>query len=101
MSNGLSNALAPKRFSHQRVDDLFSNAICADKDAKYSKYLHMNLSTLSPYVSGPNSVKTSTPVEELEAQNIKIDKAYVFSEFIFPLLNHVLSPETCLGVHTP
>lgn len=78
LSNGFSNALMPKRFSHQRVDDLFSNAISADKDAKYDKYLHMNLSTLSPYISGPNSVKISRPVEELAAENIKIDKAYVF-----------------------
>ena len=46
-------------------------------------------------------MKVSTPVEELEAQNIKIDKAYVFSELIIPLLNHVLSPKTYLGVHTP
>ena len=30
-------------------------------------------------VSGPNSVKISTPVEELAAQNIKIDKAYLVS----------------------
>ena len=30
----------------------------------------------SAHISGPNSVKISTPVEELAAQNIKIDKAY-------------------------
>lgn len=24
-------------------------------------------------------------------------EGYVFSDFSFPLLNHVLSPETCLG----
>ena len=47
MSNEFSNSLTPKRFSHQRVDDLFSNAISADKDANYAKYLYMNLSTLS------------------------------------------------------
>lgn len=39
----------------------------------------MNLSTLSPYVSGPNSVKVSTPVEELAAQNIRIDRSYLVS----------------------
>lgn len=72
-------SLASKRFSHQRIDDLFANPVSADKGAKYAKYLHMNLSTLSPYVSGPNSVKVSTPVEELATQNIKIDKAYLVS----------------------
>lgn len=33
----------------------------------------------SPYVSGPNSVKVATPLQDLEAQNIKIDKAYLVS----------------------
>lgn len=49
-SNKLSNALTFKRFSHERLNDLFANPMHADKDAKYAKYLHMNLSTLSPYV---------------------------------------------------
>lgn len=78
-SSELSDALDFKRFSHERVDDLFAHQLSADKGAKYAKYLHMNLSTLSPYVSGPNSVKVSTPVEELAARNIKIDKAYLVS----------------------
>ena len=68
-----------KRFSHERVDDLYANLILADAGAQYAKYLHMNLSTLSPSVSGPNSVKRFTSVEDLAAQNIKIDKAYLVS----------------------
>ncbi|CAF9941882.1 MAG: mitochondrial Homoaconitase, partial [Alectoria fallacina] len=80
-STELSDALTFKRFTHQRIDDLFADpsSISADKGAKYAKYIHMNLSTLSPHISGPNSVKISTPVEELAAQNIKIDKAYLVS----------------------
>lgn len=35
------------------------------------------MSTLSPFVSGPNSVKVATPVKDLEAQAIKINKAYL------------------------
>ncbi|KAL9126641.1 MAG: hypothetical protein Q9217_004344 [Psora testacea] len=75
----LSDALTVKRFSHQRIDQLFANPISADRGAKFAKYLHLNLSTLSPYVSGPNSVKVSTPLEKLVASNIKIDKAYLVS----------------------
>ncbi|RYP48802.1 hypothetical protein DL768_005395 [Monosporascus sp. mg162] len=37
------------------------------------------LSTLSPFVSGPNSVKVATPLRDLEAKDIKIDKAYLVS----------------------
>ena len=66
-------------FTHQRLDDLFANQLTADRGAKYSKHLHLNLSTLSPYVSGPNSVKVATPLHDLVARDIKIDKAYLVS----------------------
>jgi homoaconitate hydratase len=48
--DGLSTTF--KRFSHQRIDELFANRISADEGAKYAKHLYLNLSTLSPYVSG-------------------------------------------------
>jgi homoaconitate hydratase len=40
---------------------------------------HETLSTLSPYISGPNSVKISTPLGELAPKKIKVDKAYIVS----------------------
>lgn len=67
------------RFTHGRIDELFQENLVADKGAKYAKQLYLDLSTLSPYVSGPNSVKVATPLAELEAQNIKINKAYLVS----------------------
>ena len=79
----LNQALPSKgtksQFTHQRLDDLFANQLSADSGAKYSKYLHLDLSTLSPYVSGPNSVKVATPLHDIAAQNLKIDKAYLVS----------------------
>ncbi|CAI4218440.1 unnamed protein product [Parascedosporium putredinis] len=45
----------------------------------YAKQLYLNLSTLSPYVSGPNSVKISTPLSDLASQNIKVNRAYIVS----------------------
>src|SRR5215470_12919043 len=51
----LYDANTAKRFNHQRLDQLFKNPLEADKGAKYAKYLTLNLSTLCPYVSGPNS----------------------------------------------
>lgn len=68
-----------KRFTHERIDHLFQDRIVADKGAKYAKQLYLDLSTLSPYVSGPNSVKVATPLVDLEAQNIKVNKAYLVS----------------------
>jgi homoaconitate hydratase len=67
------------RFVHQSIDELFQRPLRADPGANYAKTLHLDLSTLSPYVSGPNSVKISTPLNELEAQDIKVDKAYLVS----------------------
>ena len=67
------------RFTQARLDELFANPVSADRGAKYSKRLYLNLSTLSPHVSGPNSVKVVTPISELEKEELKIDKAYLVS----------------------
>ena len=75
----LTESTTHERLSHPRLDGLFANQLSADKGAKYAKYLYLNLSTLSPYVSGPNSVKVATPLNELAAQDIKIDRAYLVS----------------------
>ena len=68
-----------ERFSHERIDDIFTYQVNADEGAKYAKNLYLDLSSLSPYVSGPNSVKVATPLLDLEAQSVKIDKAYLVS----------------------
>jgi homoaconitate hydratase len=78
-SGELSSSSVLTRFNHERLDQLFETHITADLGAKYAKTLTLDLSTLAPYVSGPNSVKVATPLHELEAQNIKVDKAYLVS----------------------
>lgn len=75
----LTDAFAPQRFSHKRIDDLFASPTSADKDATYARHLYLNLSSLSPFASGPDSVKVATAVSELAKQDIKIDKAYLVS----------------------
>ncbi|KAK8161335.1 homoaconitase [Phyllosticta citrichinensis] len=72
-----SNRLS--RFNHERLDELFENAPVADPGATYAKKLFLDLSTLTPYVSGPNSVKVATPLPDLEAQDITVNKAYLVS----------------------
>ncbi|TQV91035.1 homoaconitase, mitochondrial precursor [Cordyceps javanica] len=68
-----------ERITHEKVDELFANPMRADPDAQYAKQLYINLSTLSPYISGPNSVKISTPLNELAPKKIKVNKAYLVS----------------------
>lgn len=67
------------RLSPQRLAEVFKNPIVADPGAYYSKTLTLHLPSLVPSVSGPNSVKVSTPLPVLEQQDIKIHKAYLVS----------------------
>ncbi|KHJ32172.1 putative homoaconitase [Erysiphe necator] len=67
------------RLSHVRIDELAKKKLLADPGATYAKTLYLDLSTLYPFVSGPNSVKIATPLREIEAKNIEIDKAYLIS----------------------
>lgn len=68
-----------KRFTHDKLDELLQNPLSPDPGATYAKSLYLNLSTLSPFVAGPNSVKVATPLKDLEAQDIKLHKAYLVS----------------------
>ncbi|GMM45755.1 homoaconitate hydratase [Pichia kluyveri] len=67
------------RINNQTLEKLINNKVVADKDAFYAKTLRIDLSTLSPYISGPNSVKIGTSVDKLSEQDIKINKAYLVS----------------------
>ncbi|ORZ16272.1 hypothetical protein BCR42DRAFT_460805 [Absidia repens] len=82
------NLQAPKTpgqpFVHPRINKdtiqaLLDNPLTPSEDATYAKTLTLDLSTLSPHVSGPNSVKVATPLLDLEKQDIKINKAYLVS----------------------
>ncbi|KAJ2721580.1 mitochondrial Homoaconitase [Coemansia sp. Benny D115] len=50
-----------------------------DADATYAKRLWLDLDTLTPHVSGPDTVKAATPLADLEPRRIAIHKAYVVS----------------------
>jgi homoaconitate hydratase len=75
----LEDRTTRQRITHEMVDELFSNPLRSDPGAHYAKKLYLDLSTLSPYISGPNSVKISTPLHDLATKNIKIDKGYIVS----------------------
>lgn len=70
-----------ERLTHDKIDQLYADLapIQADPGAHYAKKLYLDLSTLSPQITGPNSVKITTPLSELAPENIKVDKAYIVS----------------------
>ncbi|KAJ3070033.1 mitochondrial Homoaconitase [Podochytrium sp. JEL0797] len=67
------------RINAETVDQLKKEMKPIPTDAKYAKIITFDLSSLSPHVSGPNSVKVATPLSTLESQDIKIHKAYLLS----------------------
>ena len=81
-SAGTSGIPAPPehpRINRQRIDALKVASITSDAGVSYSSHLVFDLSTLVPHVSGPNSVKISTPLPKLEESRIPIQKAYLVS----------------------
>jgi homoaconitate hydratase len=72
------NGLHP-RMNLGRVEELEREIPSADDDAFYAKELEIDLSTIEPSVSGPNTVKVMNTVSDLVKQKIKIDKAYLVS----------------------
>ncbi len=67
------------RLNEQRIAALEEAHPTADAGAFYSRHLSLDLSTVEPHVSGPNHVKTMTPVSEMKEKQVKIHKAYLVS----------------------
>jgi homoaconitate hydratase len=51
----------------------------ADSGAAYAVELELDLSSIVPYVSGPNDVKTMHALPEIEARRVAINKAWLMS----------------------
>jgi homoaconitate hydratase len=69
---------------HPRVNDekilkLVNQIPSTDDNAFYSKSLSLDLGSVQPFVSGPNTVKIVTSVQEIKPKAIKINKAYLVS----------------------
>jgi len=67
------------RINEKSISELEANALSADENAQYSQIIKVDLSSISPHVSGPNSVKIMASAAELSEQNIAIQKAYLVS----------------------
>lgn len=67
------------RLNLKRINKLEQNICKADVNAFYAKEIIIDLSSIQPFVSGPNTVKTISSLTEIKAKQIKIDKAYLVS----------------------
>lgn len=60
-------------FWHQR------DTYVSDADASFIRELELDLATVRPHVSGPNSVSTRVHPQRLATEPIRVDKAYLMS----------------------
>ncbi len=69
------------RLNSNKISDLENSIdqLQPDIDAYYSKTLSLDLSTVDPYVSGPNTVKVMNSASDLASKDIRIHKAYLVS----------------------
>jgi len=72
------NSIHP-RINEKRISQLEQEILAADENTFFAKTLLLDLGTIQPFVSGPNTVKVVTSVQELKSKAIKIDKAYLVS----------------------
>ncbi|MGB5105124.1 MAG: homoaconitase [Candidatus Zixiibacteriota bacterium] len=67
------------RMNAKRIDELAQSIPAADSDAVYARTLYLDLDSVQPYVSGPNTVKVMNSVAAMRDKGVKIDKAYLMS----------------------
>jgi len=77
-SDADGNGVHP-RLNSKRISELENKKPVADIDAFYANEITFDLSTVRPIVSGPDTVKVSTPVSVMEKNEVKIQKAYLVS----------------------
>ena len=70
---------ADPRLTPERIEQIERDVPAADADARYAKELDFDLALVEPVVAGPNEVKRIAAVRELEAADVRIDKAYLMS----------------------
>jgi len=67
------------RLNLRKIAWLGTYPLHADAHADYAKHIVLDLSSVTPHISGPNHVKVMTSVTEAEKKKIKIQKAYLVS----------------------
>lgn len=67
------------RMNQKRIDELEKNLPTADKDAVYAKTLYLELDSVQPHVSGPNTVKVMDSVASMREKMVPVHKAYLMS----------------------
>ena len=79
LHNRLNNYGKNERINEEKISKLEYEKLTADVDAYYSKEINLDLSSVLPSVSGPDTVKRMETMCDLKSKKIKINKAYLVS----------------------
>ncbi len=74
-----SSGTTHPRINSARLEALKNNPLQADRGAYYKKTIRLDLSSVTPHIAGPNSVKVMHSARELKEKHIRIHKAYLVS----------------------
>jgi homoaconitate hydratase len=68
-----------RRFTDEDLAGWDKNPPAPDADAQYAGRIRLDLSRVSPHVSGPDTVQTMQSVAEIQGKKVAIQKAYLVS----------------------
>jgi len=72
-------ALGIERFTEKHIAGWEKNPPAPDADATYAARIVLDLSQVTPHVSGPDTVQTMQSLAEIEKDKVAIQKAYLVS----------------------
>jgi homoaconitate hydratase len=72
-------ALGVERFTERDIAGWEKNPPAPDSDAPYAARIVLDLSQVTPHVSGPDTVQTMQSLAEMEKKKVAIQKAYLVS----------------------
>ena len=67
------------RVADEQLAEWAQRPLAPDPDAVYSGTITLDLATVEPHISGPDTVEVATPLSEIASRRIAIDKAYLVS----------------------
>ena len=73
------DAAGVMRLTADDLEKWKAQPLVSDPDASFAATIELDLGDVSPYVSGPDSVKVMRPVSDMEKEQIAIQKAYLVS----------------------
>lgn len=67
------------RINEETITALRKDPLDPDPDAFYSKIIELDVSSISPIVSGPHNLKVMQPAKDINPKRIPVQKAYLLS----------------------